>query len=125
MLSRFFGWIVGRSPARAMAAEWERRCRAIDRRLARKTARLEKLRRRLEELLRSVEEDVEEAAAAQREREAVVEALRSENEVLSRVLVPILTSANQLAQERIDADLAVQARRRAAAQLQEEKERPY
>jgi uncharacterized protein (DUF342 family) len=70
--------------------------------------------RRLRDIGESLLEDIQMAKATQQRYEEELESVRSENRILKEVTIPGLVAANKLMIERLDADTAVEVRRRTA-----------
>lgn len=116
-MRRMISWWRARrlGAARRAAADWERRALDCLKRMRKDGRQLVAVKRQLDMVSDSIREDLDAAAEIQRQQEAVVESLKQENEVLSRVLVPSLTAAHRLLLERYDAETAIQVRLRVAA----------
>lgn len=116
-MRRLLSWLRLRrlTAARQIAYDWERRALDCFDCLHKHAKKLERLRRKFELLSDSIREDLDMAVAIQSQQANVVESLRQENEVLSKVLVPSLTAAHQLLLQRYDAETAIQVRLRVAA----------
>ena len=103
-----------------MAADWLRKSNASNKRLAVYQVEAESLHREVTGLVASHLAELQQAIDLQKQQAEAVEALRSENKILSDVEVPFLTAANQLALERIRADIELQVRRQVAASVSKE-----
>lgn len=108
------------SVARRLAAEWELRANEAQNKLRRDRKRLVALQRQLQVISDTIVEDLDQAESVNNSQEAVVNALKEENQVMTKVLVPSLTAAHRLVLERYDAEIAIQARRAAAARTEPE-----
>lgn len=101
--------------AQRMAAEWECRAESLARRVDRQWKKLRVAKRLSDSQWESLEETMEGFDELKRRYATVIEALREENTVLSKVSVPTLVAQNKLVLERCNADMAAQVRRRVAA----------
>ena len=119
---RLRSWLALRrlSTADRMAADWLRKSNASNKRLAVYQVEAESLHREVTGLVASHLAELQQAIDLQKQQAEAVEALRSENKILSDVEVPFLTAANQLALERIRADIELQVRRQVAASVSKE-----
>lgn len=114
---RLFG--ERRSAAVLMASTWQRTSRQLLHRLKRDRKQLISLQSKLQQLNNQLEEDLDAALRAQQSYETAIDALRSENQILSETTVPTLVAQNKLLLQRYDTELAIQARRQVAAGLSE------
>ncbi len=127
MIRRFLKWLRSRlalrrlSAAMREAAEWETGAARLDRVLEKRRKNLEAVRSRFDAVWAKALEDLEATEALQRQYEHAVEALRNENGVLSKVLVPSLTAAHKLILGRLDADVAIQVRRQVLVAPEEQR----
>lgn len=98
----------------------------MDKRLAKRIGQLNKERealakrvaadeRRLRTIGETLAEDLEDAKMVQRRYEEELEAVRQENRILNDVIIPTLVAQHKVVLERLDADVAVEVRRRTAA----------
>ncbi len=119
-MKRFWNWIrswramLRHSRAVSLAAEWVRRSDAVAKRLERNLKRLRRLKAQFDLTAEAAMEDIEAATNLQRQQEHVVDGLREENDVMSKIIIPQLTAAHKLVLERWDADTAIQTRLRMA-----------
>jgi len=123
-MRRLLSWLCSwRSPvsmARRFAVRWERQSKRLLRQLEKDQERIRELLVKVQNLSKRVETDLDKAAKMEQQHQTAMEALRSENQVLSDTTVPTLVAQHKLLLERHDADTAIQVRRRVAAQLPNE-----
>jgi hypothetical protein len=103
-----------RSAANKMAKEWEARAKILVKRLTKLQSKLEWVQLEMQALSKRMENDLQEAEHVNKLHETAIEALRSENRVLSETVVPNLVAANKLMEQQVFASTAYETRRQVA-----------
>jgi hypothetical protein len=119
MLRKAWIWLRSRVALSRMAkaertvAMWQARGERLAQKIEGRLRRLRALEKRLAVLCKSVVEDGEEAAVIQERSTQAMEALRAERDILA-LTIKGMTRSHQLLLERMEADIAVNVRRRVA-----------
>lgn len=100
------------SQAMRKAHQWSEESERLSRRIEKSIKRLKKLRTLFEVTADDTLEDVEEALRLQRKHEHALEGLREENTVMSQITIPFLTAAHKSVLERVEAETAIQIRKK-------------
>ena len=109
-------WLWGsRSAAQQLADQWEKSAGKLVKELDVHREELSLLQVKLVGLSKRLEVDLEQAATIQRQHQTAIDALRSENQVLSEATVPALVASNRLLLQRYDAETAIEVRKMVAA----------
>ena len=102
--------------SRAVAAsrQWESRSRDLLEKFKRSRTDLESLQSQIQSLSLRLEQQLREAEQLEEQHRTVVEALRSENEVMGEITIPTLVSQHKLIQQRIEEETAISVMRQTA-----------
>ncbi len=110
------------SAAQKMADDWQREADKLLIALGKKEKLLRKTITKFESQVSVIEVDIEHVEEQVIKHEKVLEALRSENDVMSNITIPALTAACKLGVERWDAETASWVRRQAVMLSPHDKE---
>lgn len=103
------------SAAQQLAADWEVESAKVLKVFEDDKRKLLDLQDTLEATMKKVELDIANANRLQESQQTALEALRNENKIFSDTTIPTLVASHKLILERIDAETAIQARRRVIA----------
>ncbi len=102
-----------KTPAKAYAADWEKRANALLARIEKDRDGLEALNAKLLAMTKQIDTDLEQVEELKRRHQVALDGLGSELAVAEGT-VEVLERSHRLILKRIDADLAVQTRREVA-----------
>lgn len=102
------------SAAQKMANEWILEADRLLASLAKEAKQLQKIIAKFESRVAIITLEIEHIEEHIEEHEKALESLRNENEVQANITIPMLTAANKLGLETLDAETAIQVRRQAA-----------
>jgi predicted nucleic acid-binding Zn-ribbon protein len=124
LIRRLISWFRFRRirSVRRDVLRWTGEASSLRKRLEKKQGELKVIRRLFNDTYDEAEAMVEQSRSLIDKYEPTMEALRSKCEVLEDTLVPELVAAHRLALERIDADIALQIRRRVGHEIVNERE---
>lgn len=121
MFERLKSWLLFRRArtAKGDAARWLKEASRLSSALERKQGELRSVRRLFNDTYDEAEQMTEQARSLIDKYEPTMEALRQKAEVLENVLMPELVAAHRLALERMNADAALEIRRRVGHEINE------
>lgn len=105
------------------ANDWVHTAELCRGRLDKHLKRLASVRKTLDQIAEEYQQDVENARDLLDKYQPTMDAIRSRVEVLEDTLVPELVSAHRLCLERMEAEIAVQVKKKTAAELPRDSER--